>query len=429
MNKRRTAKRVLFTAFAACFSIFGSSVFLPKKGAAERFSIQAVNAQTQENYHTVTFIVDGEVYALLEYVPSNTALGDAMIEGVQREGYDFIGWTYGEGEWLTAETLIIADMTVTAVFRLNAYMVGGNYYETLNEACEQAGDEEIVIHADVDCITLTEGTPVLNLNGKTVGDILVEGGTLTLYGGEVTGSITVCGGALQIQGGSFAQDVSGYAADGYHCIKIEEIYSVSAHENQLIEGYAPTCEQSGLTNGALCSICGKILVQQTAIPQLGHQIQALEEISATCEGIGYTVGEKCLREGCSYSSGREVIPATGHTESIDAELPPTCQSQGKTEGSHCSVCGMVFIAQESIPQAPHAYQEGQCIYCGKDEEKVVDSASASSQSATDNNQSEPCSSDNKEEGKGCASFVESSFGGVALGFLAAQCLRKKKENK
>lgn len=429
MNKRRIVKGLLFTVFAACFCL-GSSFFAIQK-KTERLPTQTVNAQAEQAYHTVTFMLDGEIYALLEYVPHNTALEDAMIEDVQLEGYDFIGWTYGEGEWLTADTPILADMTVTAVLRLNAYLIGGNYYETLDEACAQAGDEEIVIHADVDVVTLTQGTSLLNLNGNTVGDILVEGGTLILYGGEVTGNITVSGGTLQIKGGSFLHDVSGYVPDGYHCVKAEEIYLVSAHESQSVEGYAPTCVESGLTDGEVCHVCGETLVLQTAIPPLGHQTQALEKIPATCEEVGYTAGEKCLREGCAYVSGREVIPATGHTESIDEGIPSTCQSQGKTQGSHCSACGKILTPQEGIPEVPHSYQQGKCIYCGEDEEKEEDSESAFSQGATVSNNPESGSSNNQEESaeKGCTGFVELSFGGVALGFLAALCSRKKRERK
>ena len=431
MNKRRIVKGVLFTVFAACFCL-GSSFFSLKKAAVKDLPIQTVNAQTEQAYHTVTFMVGGEIYALLEYVPNNTSLGDAMIGDVQILGYDFIGWTYGDGEWFTADTLILSDMTVTAVLRLNAYLVGGNYYETLDEAYAQADGEEIVIHTDVDVVTLTKGTPILNLNGNSVGDILVEGGTLTLYGGEVTGTITVSGGTLQIKGGGFYEDVSGYLANGYHCIKTGEIYSVSAHVSQSVEGYAPTCVESGLTDGEVCRICGETLVLQASISPLGHQTQALEEIPATCEDVGYAAGEKCLREGCGYVSGREVIPATGHTESIDGETPPTCQAQGKTEGSHCSTCGKILTSQESIPVVPHSYQEGECIYCGESEGEEADSASASSQSATTSNDLESSSFKNEEEERterGCAGFVELSFGGVALGFLAALCLRKKKGAK
>lgn len=70
---------------------------------------------------------------------------------------------------------------------------------------------------------------------------------------------------------------------------------------------APTCTETGLTEGSHCGDCNKILIAQ------------------------------------------EVVSSTNHTEVIDPAVAATCTETGLTEGSHCADCGLVFKEQEVIP--------------------------------------------------------------------------------
>ncbi|MBR4742608.1 MAG: InlB B-repeat-containing protein, partial [Oscillospiraceae bacterium] len=78
---------------------------------------------------------------------------------------------------------------------------------------------------------------------------------------------------------------------------------------------APTCTETGLTEGSHCSVCNEVIVAQ------------------------------------------EVVPATGHTPVTDAAVAPTCTETGLTEGSHCSVCKEVIVAQEVVPATGHVWSE------------------------------------------------------------------------
>lgn len=560
MRKRKIKKGLLCAGIAACLLCGGFPLKI-EQVKAERLSTELKTETQRSATHSVTFIVNGEVYALIEWIPDNTALKEAMIEDVSLSGYDFLGWTYGDGQIFTKDTPVTDDLTVTAILRerpyrqdelaayislqnldfgaqaslthsdeeagnypidgkndttsmtykfeyvdkgdgalyfsirdvfggngergyafifdgkivytpvgevvlneeskyvvevgaidarsggktyifvkvngeikldgrvttklntgsvltfggesgatsafmqVNAYLVGGNHYETLNEAVKNAGDNEICLARDVETVSLTQGAATLNLNGNGIKDIRIDGGTLTLYGGSVTGDITLLGGTLIIKGGSFFEDVSPYLADGYHCIPSGEEYLVGAHERTALQGYAPTCEESGLTNGEKCAVCGEILISQQPIEALGHQAQILQAI------------------------------------------PATCQTQGKTEGSQCAVCGKILKEQESIPNAAHDFAEGICRYCGKAEnEDSVGEASSngdsssshvdtSTQSATDSavetssqieTTSETISESTSEtQEKGCAGSVGLSFGAWMLIIVPLMYFRKK----
>ena len=88
-----------------------------------------------------------------------------------------------------------------------------------------------------------------------------------------------------------------YCTDGNIC---------KAHTVVIDEAVPPTCTETGLTEGKHCSVCGEIIVAQTAIDALGHTVV------------------------------------------VDEAVEPTCTETGLTEGKHCSVCGEILVAQEVV---------------------------------------------------------------------------------
>jgi len=120
----------------------------------------------------------------------------------------------------------------------------------------------------------------------------------------------------------------------YDCIycgfsKFETI-PAAGHTEEPLTGKAATCTEDGLTDGAVCSVCGKTIQEQEPIPAPGHTDETVPGKAATCTEDGLTDGTVCSVCGETIQE-QEPIPAPGH-DWMDA----TC-----TEPAKCSVCGEV----------------------------------------------------------------------------------------
>ena len=137
----------------------------------------------------------------------------------------------------------------------------------------------------------------------------------------------------------------------------EEIQQTSAalgHNDVVISGYAATCTQDGLSDGAQCSVCNEILGAQQVVPAAGHTETVISGSAATCTADGLTDGAKCSVCG-EILTAQGSIPATGHTEETVLGTSATCNTEGLTDGKKCSVCGEITAEQTVIPLSDHIY--------------------------------------------------------------------------
>ena len=149
----------------------------------------------------------------------------------------------------------------------------------------------------------------------------------------------------------------------HHCTRCDAVRDVTelprlAHTEVIDSALEPTCTEPGLTEGKHCSVCNEVLVAQTEVAALGHDLVHHEGKTATCTEAGWEAYDTCTR--CDHTTYKE-IQAKGHTEVTDSAKDATCTETGLTEGKHCSVCNEILIAQETIPALGHNLKETKAI--------------------------------------------------------------------
>ena len=132
---------------------------------------------------------------------------------------------------------------------------------------------------------------------------------------------------------------------GYH---YEEAFG---HTEVTDSAVAPTCTESGLTEGSHCSVCNEVLVAQQTIDALGHDYESVVT-NPTCTEKGYTT-HTCKKGDHTYVDS--YVDALGHDyESVVTN--PTCTEKGYTthtckKGDHTYVDSYVDALDHTPKEA------------------------------------------------------------------------------
>ena len=104
------------------------------------------------------------------------------------------------------------------------------------------------------------------------------------------------------------------------------------------EGWPPTCEADGMTDGRHCSVCGYVISPQLPITEGRHVPKAVPDKTPTCTEDGYRDYTVCERCGATFPA-QPTIPACAHGRREGPGQPATCTPDRFTAGAVCAVSG------------------------------------------------------------------------------------------
>ena len=167
------------------------------------------------------------------------------------------------------------------------------------------------------------------------------------------------------------------------CIRCETVKAQyldkSEHTIAVYKGVEPTCNNTGLTEGAYCSLCGEVLEEQMEIPATGHITETIPGTPADCINSGLTAGEKCTVCG-EVTIDHQPIPALDHDYVIntDKSLSATCTEKGYVyyECSRCFDEDLIDISELghsfSDWTIENRFETRKCLTCGLVETRPIE---------------------------------------------------------
>ena len=147
----------------------------------------------------------------------------------------------------------------------------------------------------------------------------------------------------------------------------ESIEKIAEHNHNAIVT-APTCTEQGYTTYT-CE-CGDTYIADF-VDELGHTEEIIPAVAPTCTETGLTEGAKCSVCGETLTEQKE-LPANGHTPANAVEenyVAPTCTENGSKDiVVYCSVCDEEIDREtETIEATGHADNDGDG-HCDADNE-------------------------------------------------------------
>ena len=109
-------------------------------------------------------------------------------------------------------------------------------------------------------------------------------------------------------------------------------------------------------------VTGEITTEKGAIECDHANKEVLSAVAPTCTETGLTEGLRCLDCGLVLTE-QQVVEANGHTEAVDSAVEATCTTTGLTEGKHCSECNAVLVPQETTDALGHKYDDDRDTSC------------------------------------------------------------------
>ena len=202
------------------------------------------------------------------------------------------------------------------------------------------------------------------------------------YDSEYDSDCNVCGTERAITGCD--HDYGG--CTGTVCNNCGHERVAPGHVASIIPGYAATCTDEGLTNGAKCAVCNAPMVEQDTIPATGHK-RDIESATCTQNSIcvycgeiqDYAIGHvgqtwetvveaTCTTEGyerelCSCGAETGKYQSTAKAAHVEGnwitDVEATCGTNG-SKHTECTACGQVISTETLDATGAHAGGNATC---------------------------------------------------------------------
>ncbi len=127
------------------------------------------------------------------------------------------------------------------------------------------------------------------------------------------------------------------------------------HTAAVIPAVAPTCTETGLTEGSRCSVCGEILTAQETVPALGHDYVVDEYVESTCIEEGHITYVCTHDPSHTYTETLAKVVHTPGDVERENEVASTCAKEGSyDEVVYCTVCHEELNREKkTIAKLPH----------------------------------------------------------------------------
>ena len=113
---------------------------------------------------------------------------------------------------------------------------------------------------------------------------------------------------------------------GTHEINNPVEINANGHDLKKVEKKAPTCTEIGWEAYNTCKRDGCNYTTYKELPKLNHDLEHHEAKAATCTEIGWEAYDICKRDGCKYTTYKE-LPALGHEDSNNDHLCDACSTK------------------------------------------------------------------------------------------------------
>ncbi|MCR5104366.1 MAG: leucine-rich repeat protein [Eubacterium sp.] len=142
----------------------------------------------------------------------------------------------------------------------------------------------------------------------------------------------------------------------------EKVIEAKGHKEVKDVAVAPTCTNTGLTEGSHCSVCKMVIKRQETIDAVGHDWdEGVITTPSTCK----SKGEKtftCKREGCN-ATRKEEVPFADHIQGNpvrENEVAVSCTSSGSyDEVIYCTICKAELSREKKdVAVIGHSWDEG-----------------------------------------------------------------------